>query len=50
MEALEILHGADGIAFIHFTHRDVVRHRLVQEVVDRYDRWEAQHRAPEVTP
>ena len=50
VEALEILHGADGIAFIHFTHRDVVRHRLVQEVVDRYDRWEAQHRAPEVTP
>ncbi|MCU0304962.1 MAG: PhoH family protein [Thermoanaerobaculales bacterium] len=41
VEALEILGGAEGIAFISFTHRDVVRHRLVQEVVDRYARWEA---------
>jgi phosphate starvation-inducible PhoH-like protein len=43
VEALEILAGADGIAFVHFTHRDVVRHRLVQKVVDRYERWEAAH-------
>jgi phosphate starvation-inducible PhoH-like protein len=41
VEALEILDGTDGIAFISFTYRDVVRHRLVQEVVDRYGRWEA---------
>ncbi len=41
VEALEILEGAEGIAFVNFTHRDVVRHRLVQEVVDRYGRWEA---------
>jgi len=41
VEALEILDGADGFAFVNFTHRDVVRHRLVQEVVDRYARWEA---------
>jgi phosphate starvation-inducible PhoH-like protein len=41
VEALEILAGVDGIAFVNFTHRDVVRHRLVQEVVDRYGRWEA---------
>jgi phosphate starvation-inducible PhoH-like protein len=41
VEALEILTGAPGFAFINFTHHDVVRHRLVQEVVDRYDRWES---------
>jgi phosphate starvation-inducible PhoH-like protein len=41
VEALEILEGGKGFAFINFTHRDVVRHRLVQEVVDRYDRWES---------
>jgi phosphate starvation-inducible PhoH-like protein len=41
VEALEILDGTDGIAFISFSHHDVVRHRLVQEVVDRYGRWEA---------
>ncbi|HSN57110.1 MAG TPA: PhoH family protein [Candidatus Sulfomarinibacteraceae bacterium] len=48
VEALEILAGVDGIAFVNFTHRDVVRHRLVQEVVDRYGRWEAAHPRREV--
>jgi len=43
VEALEILAGAEGMAFVNFTHRDVVRHRLVQKVVDRYERWEAAH-------
>jgi len=43
VEALEILAGSEGIGFVHFGHRDVVRHRLVQEVVDRYARWEAEH-------
>jgi phosphate starvation-inducible PhoH-like protein len=41
VEALDILDGVNGFAFVSFTHRDVVRHRLVQEVVDRYSRWEA---------
>ncbi len=41
VEALEILDGGEGFAFINFTHRDVVRHRLVQHVVDRYAKWEA---------
>ncbi len=41
VEALEILAGAEGIAFVRFTNRDVVRHRLVQRVVDCYGRWEA---------
>ena len=45
VEALEILDGSEGFAFISFTHRDVVRHRLVQEVVDRYARWEARRAA-----
>jgi phosphate starvation-inducible PhoH-like protein len=47
VQALEILHGAEGFGFIHFTHRDVVRHRLVQAVVDRYERWEAQRKRRE---
>jgi phosphate starvation-inducible PhoH-like protein len=41
VEALEILEGAEGIGFVGFTERDVVRHRLVQEVVNRYARWES---------
>ncbi len=42
VEAVEILAGVDGIAFVNFSHRDVVRHRLVEKVVDRYGQWEAE--------
>ncbi len=41
VEAIEILEGAKGFAFINFTHHDVVRHCLVQRVVDLYERFEA---------
>ena len=44
VEALKIFDGAEGFGFIRFSPRDVVRHRLVQEVVDRYDHWEDTHR------
>jgi phosphate starvation-inducible PhoH-like protein len=47
VEALEILQDVSGIGFVAFTHRDVVRHRLVQEVVDRYARWEARRSRPQ---
>ncbi len=32
----EILSAIDGIAFVHFSHRDVVRHKLVQRIVEAY--------------
>jgi phosphate starvation-inducible PhoH-like protein len=32
----EILGQMDGIAFIRFTHQDVVRHKLVQRIVEAY--------------
>jgi phosphate starvation-inducible protein PhoH and related proteins len=32
----EILGKMDGIEFIRFTHRDVVRHKLVQRIVEAY--------------
>ncbi len=41
VEALDVLSGVEGIAFIRFTERDVVRHRLVQDIVDRYSQWES---------
>lgn len=44
VEALQIFKKVEGFAFIEFTHHDVVRHRLVQEVVDRYGRWEEKNR------
>ena len=33
-----ILQGIEGIAFVYFSERDVVRHRLVQDIIAAYDR------------
>jgi phosphate starvation-inducible protein PhoH and related proteins len=37
-EAERILEGVEGISFVHFTERDVVRHPLVQKIIGAYDR------------
>ena len=36
----EILMGIDGIDFIYLTDRDVVRHRLVKEIIKAYDAYD----------
>lgn len=38
IEVKEILRDIDGIAFVYFDEKDVVRHRLVQDIVKAYDR------------
>jgi len=40
IEAEKILKNVDGVAFTKFTHRDVVRHELVQRIIKAYDRYE----------
>lgn len=37
VEARQLLGGIDGIAFVHFTERDVVRHPLVQDIIRAYE-------------
>jgi phosphate starvation-inducible PhoH-like protein len=37
-DALETLHGEEGIAMVNFTDVDVVRHPLVARIVRAYDR------------
>ncbi len=37
-DAQQVLSDVDGIAFTHFTSRDVVRHPLVQKIVNAYER------------
>jgi len=32
-----ILAGIDGLRFVHLTHRDVVRHKIVQDIVNAYE-------------
>ena len=34
----ELLGGIDGIGFVHLSSRDVVRHRIVADIVTAYDR------------
>jgi len=36
--AIEVLRGVDGVAFTFFNARDVVRHPLVQRIVQAYER------------
>jgi phosphate starvation-inducible PhoH-like protein len=36
IQVQDILDGVDGISFVHFGHEDVVRHKLVQRIVEAY--------------
>lgn len=40
VEVIRILDGIDGITFVNFSERDVVRHRLVQAIIKAYERHE----------
>ncbi|MDE6398830.1 MAG: PhoH family protein, partial [Clostridiales bacterium] len=39
IEAEEVLKNVDGVAFVHLTASDVVRHGLVQRIVKAYDKY-----------
>lgn len=45
IEVQEILQGIPGIEFVYFDEHDVVRHRLVQDIIKAYDR-----HSPKVSP
>ena len=42
VEALEVVGKIEGIAFVHFNERDVVRHNLVQQIIKAYEAAAAQ--------
>jgi phosphate starvation-inducible protein PhoH and related proteins len=39
LHAADVLKGVEGIAFVNFDDKDVVRHALVQRIVKAYDRY-----------
>ena len=41
MHAMDVLQDVPGIGFTHFDAKDVVRHTLVQRIVEAYDRHES---------
>jgi phosphate starvation-inducible PhoH-like protein len=42
IEVVDVLRGIDGIGFVQFDDRDVVRHSLVQKIVRAYERYNEQ--------
>jgi phosphate starvation-inducible PhoH-like protein len=38
-DAAEVLRGVEGISFVHFDDKDVVRHSLVQRIIKAYERY-----------
>lgn len=41
VHALEVLRDVEGISQVYLTHKDVVRHEMVQRIIRAYDRAEA---------
>ncbi|MEO8233224.1 MAG: PhoH family protein [Ignavibacteriota bacterium] len=39
IQAKEILNGIDGVGFVYFDREDVVRHKLVKDIIDAYDKF-----------
>jgi phosphate starvation-inducible PhoH-like protein len=44
--AAEVLDGVEGIGFNYFSSKDVVRHHLVQHIVEAYDRYDLKKSNP----
>lgn len=44
VEVQDILTGVEGTDFVYLTREDVVRHPIIQRVVDAYDAYELKHR------
>jgi len=40
VQAVRVLEGVEGIGIVYLTHKDVVRHELVQRIVCAYERFE----------
>ncbi len=50
VEAVKVVGGIEGISFIHFDERDVVRHKLVQQIVKAYEAYTNGNGARAVAP
>jgi phosphate starvation-inducible protein PhoH and related proteins len=50
LQARDILQGIEGIAFVEFTRHDVVRHPLVESIIDAYERFTQRNKTPQPEP
>lgn len=49
LHAEEVLRGVEGISFVYFDERDVVRHTLVQRIVKAYERYQEMNGARQLS-
>ncbi len=42
IQAEKVLKGIEGIKFVYFSKKDVIRHRLVGEIIEAYERFESE--------
>lgn len=47
VQALKVLKGVPGIGMVEFGKKDIVRHQLVQRIVEAYQRWDDEKKAEE---
>jgi len=40
IEAIEVVKNVEGLSFIYFSERDVVRHNLVQRIIRAYEEFD----------
>jgi len=43
IEIRKILSNVKGVSFEYLTKEDVIRHPLVQQIIDAYEQYESQH-------
>ncbi|MDE6396622.1 MAG: PhoH family protein, partial [Muribaculaceae bacterium] len=47
VQAMKILDGVNGIGRVEFTKKDIVRHQLVQRIVEAYERFDKEREEAE---
>jgi phosphate starvation-inducible PhoH-like protein len=50
IEAIDVVGKIEGIAFVHFNERDVVRHNLVQQIIKAYDEFDSSQNSRPAPP
>jgi phosphate starvation-inducible PhoH-like protein len=50
IETKNILQGIEGIRFVFFSKQDVVRHKLVQEIIRAYEELDERKRGTQAAP
>ncbi len=46
LEAMSLLHGIEGVSFVRFEREDVVRHPVVERIIEAYEQGREENEAP----